>query len=177
VEGIAWHGYAGTPDAMTRVHDAFPRKHCYWAEGGPDSSAPDYATDWASWSHTFSQVLRNRAGCIVGWNLLLDEKGTPNIGSFSCGGLLTVDSRTHQLTRSGQYWAFAHYSKSIERGARVIASHGEWDGISHVALENPSASHVLVITNQAEAQPVQCQSGGQAFDLTLDRDSVTTVTW
>ena len=30
VEGIAWHGYAGTPDAMTRVHDVFPRKHCYW---------------------------------------------------------------------------------------------------------------------------------------------------
>ena len=89
---------AGTPDAMTRVHDAFPRKHCYWTEGGPDYSAPDYATDWASWSHTFSQLLRNRTGCIVGWNLLLDENGTPNIGPFSCGGLLTVDSRTHQLT-------------------------------------------------------------------------------
>ena len=115
VEGIAWHGYAGTPDAMTRVHDAFPAKHCYWTEGGPDYSAPDYLTDWASWSHTFSEVLRNRAECIVGWNLLLDEKGTPNIGPFSCGGLLTVDSKTHQLTRSGQYWAFAHYSKSIAR--------------------------------------------------------------
>jgi glucosylceramidase len=105
---------------------------------------------------------------------LLDEKGTPNIGPFSCGGLLTVDSKTHQLTRSGQYWAFAHYS---ERGARVLASHGEWDGISHVALENPNGSHVLVITNQAEEQPVQCQFGDQGFDLTLDRDSVTTVTW
>lgn len=177
VQGIAWHGYAGTPDAMTRVHDAFPAKHCYWTEGGPDYSAPDYLTDWASWSHTFSEVLRNRAECIVGWNLLLDEKGTPNLGPFSCGGLLTVDSKTHQLTRSGQYWAFAHYSKSIERGARVLASHGEWDGISHVARENPNGSHVLVITNQAEEQPVQCQSGGQGFDLTLDRDSVTTLTW
>jgi glucosylceramidase len=79
--------------------------------------------------------------------------------------------------RSGQYWAFAHYSKSIEGGACVIASHPEWDGISHVALENPSGSHILAIANQAEAQPVQCQSGGQAFDLTLDRNSVTTVTW
>jgi glucosylceramidase len=127
--------------------------------------------------HTFSEGLRNRAECLVGWNLLLDEKGTRNIGPFSCGGLLTVDSKTHQLTRSGQYWAFAHYSKSIERGAHVIASHGEWDRISHVALENPNGSHVLVITNQAEEQPVQCQSGGQGFDLTLDRDSVPTVTW
>jgi O-glycosyl hydrolase len=67
------------------------------------------------------------------------------------------------------------YSKSIERGARVIASHGECDGISHVGLENPNGSHVLVVTDQAEAQPVECQSGGQAFDLTLDRNSVTTV--
>src|SRR5262245_13822220 len=35
VDGIAWHGYAGTPDAMTRVRDAFPTKHSYWTEGGP----------------------------------------------------------------------------------------------------------------------------------------------
>jgi O-glycosyl hydrolase len=69
------------------------------------------------------------------------------------------------------------YSKSIERGARAIASYGEWDRISHVALENPNGSHVLEVTHQAEAQPLECQSGGQAFDLTLDRNSATTVTW
>jgi len=175
VDGIAWHGYGGAPDAMTRVHEAFPTKHSYWTEGGPDITSPDYAMDWAKWSHTFTEVLRNWARCIVGWNLLLDEKGLPNIGPFHCGGVVTVNSKTHELTRSGQYWAFAHYSKAIQRGARVIASHGELAGIDHVASENPDGSRVLVITNRGEQQQIQCQMGTRGLDVMLEQDSVTTL--
>jgi len=177
VDGIAWHGYGGTPDAMTRVHEAFPTKHNYWTEGGPDINSPDYATDWAKWSHNFAGILRNWAQCIVGWNLLLDEKGMPNIGPFPCGGVVTIDSKTGSITRSGQYWAFAHYSKMIERGARVIASHGELDGIDHVAVENPNGSHVLVVTNRGEQQRLECRLGERALDLMVEPDSVTTLVW
>ena len=177
VDGIAWHGYYGTPDAMTRVHEAFPSKNAYWTEGGPDYSSPDYKTDWAKWSHTFSEVLRNWAQCVVGWNLVLDEKGTPNIGPFSCGGVVTVDSKTHEFTHSGQYWAFAHFSKAIQRGAQVIASHGDLRGIDHVAFENPDGSRVLVVTNQGDGREIECQVGGQALNLTVDADSVTTLLW
>ena len=35
IDGIAWHGYAGEPSAMTQVHNAFPQKHAYFTEGGP----------------------------------------------------------------------------------------------------------------------------------------------
>ena len=71
-------GLGSCDDAMTKVHDAFPTKGTYWTEGGPDITSPDYATDWAKWSHTFTGILRNWARCIVGWNLVLDEKGRPN---------------------------------------------------------------------------------------------------
>jgi len=177
VDGIAWHGYSGAPGAMTRVHEAFPSKNAYWTEGGPDYTSPDYKTDWAKWSHTFTEVLRNWAQCVVGWNLVLDEKGTPNIGPFPCGGVVTVDSKTHEFTHSGQYWAFAHFSKAIQRGAQVIASHGDLRSIDHVALENPDGSRVLVVTNQADGREVECQVGGQALNLTVDADSVTTLLW
>jgi glucosylceramidase len=177
VEGVAWHGYVGTPEAMTRVHEAFPAKSNYWTEGGPDYKRPDYATDWAKWSHTFAGILRNWAQCIVGWNLVLDEQGRPNIGPFSCGGLVTLDSKTHAITRSGQYWAFAHYSKVVQRGARVISSEGTLAEIDHVAFENPDGTHVLVLTNQGGGQNVQCQAGKQALDLTLDPGSITTLQW
>jgi glucosylceramidase len=177
VDGVAWHGYAGTPDAMTRVHDAFPAKHCYWTEGGPDINSPDYATDWVKWSRNFTGILRNWGQCIVGWNLLLDERGTPNIGAFSCGGTVTVDSKTQSITRSGQYWAFAHYSKLIGHGARVMASHGDLNGIEHVAFANPDGTHVLVVTNQGPEQQIPCQIGTQVLDLKVDADSVTTLQW
>ena len=177
VEGVAWHGYVGTPDAMARVHEAFPAKSTYWTEGGPDYKHPDYASDWAKWSHTFAGILRNWAQCIVGWNLVLDEQGRPNIGPFSCGGVVTLDAKTHAVTRSGQYWAFAHHSKVVQRGARVIGSEGTLSDIDHVAFENPDGSHVLVLTNQGGGRNVQCQTGTQALDLTLDSGSITTLQW
>jgi glucosylceramidase len=177
VDGVAWHGYGGTPDAMTRVKEAFPAKHCYWTEGGPDITDPNYATDWTKWSGTFTGILRNWARCIVGWNLLLDETGSPNIGPFHCGGLVTLNSKTNEITRSGQYWAFAHYSKAIQRGARVLSSTGELKAINHVGFENPDGSHGLVLTNAGDEQKIQCQFQDQALELTLEPDSITTLLW
>ncbi len=175
VDGVAWHGYGGDPTAMTKVHDAFPKKGTYWTEGGPDISSSDYASDWCKWGRSFTSILRNWSQCIVGWNLLLDEKGNPNIGPFPCGGLVTVDSKTGQLTRSGQYWAFAHFSKVIQRGARVVSSQGDFADVDHVALENPDGTHVLIVTNRGAKQDVACMLGTNSLTLTLEPDSLTTL--
>jgi len=179
VDGIAWHGYVGTPDAMTRVHDAFPAKHAWWTEGGPDISDPHYATDWSQWSATFTGVLRNWARCICSWNLVLDEHGKPNIGPFSCGGVVTLDSKTHAITRSGQYKAFAQYSRVLDRDAHVFASNGDLPGISHVAAENPDGTRVLILTNEARGseQTIQIALADQILPITLPPDSITTLAW
>jgi glucosylceramidase len=177
VDGVAWHGYEGTPDAMTRVHIAFPSKHAYWTEGGPDLSDPHYADDWAKWSASYAAILKNWARCIVGWNLVLDEKGRPNIGPFECGGLVTLDSATHEIRRSGQYWAFAHYSKAIDRGARVIASHSNLAGIEHAAFANPGGDYVLVLTNPGAGREIECRFGEKSTRVSLPHDSVITLRW
>jgi glucosylceramidase len=176
VDGVAWHGYDGTPDAMKRVHEAFPAKNAYWTEGGPDYKNPGYETEWVKWSRSFTAILRNCAQCIVSWNIVLDEEGKPNIGPFSCGGLVTVNSKTREVTHSGQYWAFAHYSKAIQRGAQVVASHGDLPGVDHVAFENPDGSYVLVITNEGdEERAIQCQLPSQLLNVTLEPGSITTL--
>lgn len=177
VDGVAWHGYYGDPSVMTRVHDAFPSKHAYWTEGGPDISQPDYATDWAKWAVTFAGILKNWARCIVSWNLVLDENGKPNIGPFQCGGVVTLNSKSGAITQSGQYWAFAHFSKVVDRGAYVLATKGTLPGIDHVAFQNPDGGYVLVIGNQAEARQVQCRVGGNATTLDLPAKSVITLAW
>jgi len=177
VDGVAWHGYMGEPDAMTRVHDRFPTKGAYWTEGGPDYTAPDYRTDWAKWAGAYAQILKNWARCIVAWNLVLDEKGRPNIGPFNCGGVVTLDSKTQELTRSGQYWAFAHYAKAVKRGAQVIATSGDSAGVEHVAFANPDGSYVLVLANTGDERAVECRFTERALPLTLARNSVLTVTW
>lgn len=174
---IAWHGYAGTAEMMSRVHNAHPDAEMHWTEGGPDYTSPNYATDWAEWGHTFTEVLRNWCRSITGWNLALDEHGRPNIGPFSCGGLVTVNSQTKEITRSGQYWGFAHFSRMIRRDAYVMKSEGTITDVDHVACENPDGEKVLVVTNRGTSRAVELRLGSTAAQLTLAGNSVTTLKW
>ena len=174
---VAWHGYAGTAEMMSRVHNAHPDAQMHWTEGGPDYTSPNYATDWAEWGHTFTDVLRNWCQSITGWNLALDERGRPNIGPFSCGGLVTINSQTKEITRSGQYWAFAHFSRMIRRGAHRFESEGTIANVDHVGCENPDGQKILVLTNKGTSRPIGLRLGSMATALTLPGNSVTTLTW
>jgi len=162
---------------MSKVHDVHPDTEMHWTEGGPDYTNPRYLTDWAQWGRTFAEVLRNWCGSITGWNLALDEQGRPNIGPFPCGGLVTIHSQTKEITRSGQYWAFAHFSRLIRRGAHRFDSQGILPNLDHVACENPDGQKVLVMSNTAAARPVVLQVGTMTADLTLPSDSITTLSW
>jgi len=182
VDGIAWHGYVGEPSAMTRVHEAFPEKNAYWTEGGPDISQPDYQTDYTKWADQFNGILNNWARSITSWNVVLDEKGRPDIGPFSCGGVITIDNASHKVTRSGQYWAFAHYSQHVKRGARVFATNalgdtGTGSPISHTGFRNPDGSYVVVLANKGAERQVQLLMGQQALTIDLPADSVQTLQW
>jgi glucosylceramidase len=178
IKGVAWHGYAGTPDAMTRVQEAYPQIAQFWTEGGPDFVKPGYATEWAKWADEFTGILRNYARCIIAWNYALDEKGRPNIGPFQCAGLITVDSQSAAISYSGQYWAMAHFSSHIRRGAKVIASTGQLKDVSHVAVINPSGERVLILTNTAkEKRSVNVRSGNSLAEAVLPADSVSTLVW
>lgn len=178
VDGVAWHGYGGKPSSMTLVHNAHPDKHMYWTEGGPlDVHDPRYQTDWTYWSERFSEILCNWARCIMAWNLALDENGKPNIGPFACGGLVTINSQTRQITRSGQYWALVHYSSAIRRGARRIESRGTLEGVSHAAFLNPDGSCAMVLTNAGPDRMVAVQTSGREAQVGLPGDSVVTIMW
>jgi len=174
---IAWHGYVGQAEWMGRVHDAFPDVPMYWTEGGPEYTAPNYATDWCEWSTSYSMILRNWCRSITGWNLALDERGRPNIGPFSCGGMVTIHSQTHEITRSGQFWAFAHYSRSVRRNARRFDTQSRAANLSHAGFENQDGERVLVLTNPGTERKVQLQMSGKRAEVSLQAGSVTTLVW
>lgn len=178
VSGIAWHGYMGDPGKMTVVHDAYPNLGMYWTEGGPDINDKNYASDWSKWSSQFTGILRNWSSSVTVWNLALDEAGKPNIGPFSCGGLVTVDSKTNAVTYSGQYWALSQFASHVKRGAVRVDSQGTITGVSHVAFKNPDGSYVAVVTNEGTApHTINLLLGDHVAKLDLPADSVTTYTW
>ena len=172
---VAFHGYVGGADQMTKFHEVCPDAQIYWTEGGPDYTAPDYATDWAKWGQTFTEVIRNWGQSITGWNLALDEKGRPNIGPFPCGGMVTIHSETKKITYSGQYWAFAHFSRNIRRGARRFESAGKVQGVEHVAFTNPDGQKVVVLTNPGAAKTVMIKLADKVAEVALQADSVSSL--
>ncbi len=174
---IAWHGYMGQPQWMDRVHKMYPDVDMFWTEGGPDYTAPNYASDWTDWSTTFTAILHNCCRSITGWNLALDEKGRPNIGPFSCGGLVTIDSHSKAISYSGQFRAFAHYSRFIPRGSRRFATQSTAEGLHHVAFDSPAGNRVLVLTNPGVARTCELRLNNHAATVALSQNSVTTLLW
>jgi glucosylceramidase len=174
---IAWHGYVGQPEWVDRVHEKYPEVEMYWTEGGPEYTDPHYATDWTNWSKTFTGILRHWCRSITAWNFALDEHGKPNIGPFSCGGLVTINSASKEVARSAQYWAFAHFSKVVRRGARRIDSQSAGTDVEHVAFENPDGGRVLVLTNAGAARNISLRAEGMAANVSVDANSVTTLAW
>src|SRR5216117_2397409 len=92
-------------------------------------------------------------------------------------GLVTIHSQTKEITRSGQYWAFAHFSRVIRRGAHRFDSQGVGADVDHVACENSDGERVLVVTNPSTEKQVVLQLGAMVAELTLSSNSVTTLAW
>ena len=201
IDGIAWHGYAGVPSAMSHVHNAFPHKHNYFTEGGPPRNTTgrpsDPMTSWAQWSDWATDVFRNWCRSITMWNIVLDEYGAPYIGvregtggmAASASdqwrqprlgaGVLTIENGTHKVTRSARFWALAHYSKHVKRGAKVFATEGidGVDAVSHVGFRNPDGSYVVVLTNRGAETRVQLLLDSSTLEVSLTADSVHTLQW
>ena len=176
-QSIAWHGYVGQVEWIDRVHDAYPDVQMHWTEGGPAYDDPSYAKDWAEWSKTFTGILRHHCCSITAWNLALDEKGRPNIGPFNCGGVITIDSQTKEVSYSGQFWAFAHYSRFIRRGAHRIESQSTANDLYHTSFENPDGQQILVLTNPGKARDCELRMGQAMASVSLAANSITTLVW
>jgi glucosylceramidase len=174
---IAWHGYTGEPTMMSKVHAAHPEAEMYFTEGSTDYNDPHYQDDWTKWSTVYTGVLNNWCRSAAAWNIATDENGKPNIGPYPCGGIVIINPRTQEIIRSGQYWALAHFSRAMRRGARRVESYSEATNLGHVAVENPGGQKVLVLTNLGAARTVQVCQGLSSAAVSLEENSIATLVW
>jgi glucosylceramidase len=174
---IAWHGYEGEPEWIRRVQDAFPDAEMYWTEGGPNYESPDYLTEWARWGETFSQILRNCCRSITVWTLLSDEHGRPYAGSGASGvgGAMLMNSKTKEISYSGMFWALAHFSRFVQRGASRINSDSTSHDLKHCAFENPDGSLVVILPNSGAERVAHIRLADQTAQITLPANSLTTL--
>ncbi len=184
---VALHYYKGDAAQIESLKEAYPTLKFHFTEGGP-RMYDHYDTDWCKWGIVISRALN--AGCetFIGWNLMLDELGRPNVGPFFCGGLVTKDSRTGELSYSGQYRAFKHFSGLIQPGAKIhqcklsnnvpglFGYPGTGRPVECCAATNPDGSHILQLVNPNEAKAqVQYFYGGKWWYIELLPDTLASV--
>ena len=181
IAGIAWHCYRGSPYAQSEVHRAFPRKDTYITEcsGGDWESSKNGELLWFT-RDLLLAGLRHWARGIVYWNLALDEHYGPHFGGCdTCKGVVTIDSRTGEVSRNDEYYAFAHFSRFVLPGAVRVGSSETDKGIDNVAFQNAAGgSIVLVMVNShTDARRVSVKQDQASFQYTLPPQSVATFVW
>jgi glucosylceramidase len=178
--GSAFHCYAGTPDAMTTVHNFNPGKDLYFTEC-TDSTI----RTWASFLKSDIENLligatRNWARTVLKWNIALDPNhGPQNGGCSTCTGLVTIDQSSGAVSYNVDYYTLGHASKFVRPGARRIASNTFGPGsIEDVAFKNPDGSIALIVLNaDSVSRTFKVRVGQQSFLYQLPASGVATFTW
>jgi glucosylceramidase len=124
-----------------------------------------------------TNALRNWARTLIDWNVVLDEKGGPNIGPFDLYGTTTINAATKEITRGPNYWAIRHLNQAAARGAVVVKTSGSVQNVAHVAFVNSDGRKCVMLTNTGPESRVSIGQNGRSATITLPGISVTNLTW
>jgi glucosylceramidase len=168
VDGTAFHLYEGEPEAMSRLHEAFPDKHLYFTEGS--TFGADGAVEIISY-------LRNWSRTYNAWVTIIDSDLGPNPGPHHCSPTcIMIDADSHELTYRFDYYMYGQFMKFISRGAVRIGSNET--GVANVAFKNPDGSIVVVAANgETEPREVALTYRGRTATTSLGAKSVATFRW
>jgi glucosylceramidase len=177
IAGVAWHGYGGTPGAMSVIQNMFPAVGTYETEhSGLITNSDQTRLDFEE----ITQCMRSWARAYVKWSLALDENNGPHTGGCStCTPIVTVNSTSGNITYGSEYYTTGNFSKYVLPSANRIYSSNA-SGMVTAAFVNPAPdnSRVLVAFNDSsQAQTFQVQWGTQSFTYTLPSLAGATFTW
>jgi len=180
IDGTGFHLYGGTVDAMTQVHNEFPKKNIYFTEQSVTDRRGGATT--MNLSRPVSRIMigvsRNWSKNILLWNLAADPNAGPHTnegGCSGCFGALTIDSDT--VTRNIAYYTVAHASKFARPGSVRIDSNN-LDPLPNVAFKTPDGRRVLIVANVSDStQKFDVRDGAKVFTASLNAGSVGTFVW
>jgi glucosylceramidase len=177
IDGSAFHLYAGNITALSQVYSAYPGKNIYFTEQYT-SSTGDFAGDllWHM-KNVIIGSMRNYSRVALEWNLATNPSNGPYTsgGCTVCLGALTIGSGT--VTRNVSYYIVAQASRFIKAGSVRIGS-DNYGNLYSAAFLRPDGKKVLIVLNEdAAAQPFNIKFKGKMLASTLPGKSTATYIW
>jgi glucosylceramidase len=179
IDGTGFHLYGGKVDAMTQVHDEFPKKNIYFTEQSvtEHSGSPNINLSKPV-ARIIIGVSRNWSKNILLWNLAADPQNGPHTndgGCTGCVGAITIDG--DKVTRQVAFYTLAHASKFVRSGSVRIGSN-DLEQLPNVAFKTPKGEKVLIVSNISGApQTFSVRDQGKSFTTSLNAGSVATYVW
>ena len=178
IDGTGFHLYGGTIDAMTQVHDAFPRKNLYFTEQSVTARNDEAINLSKPVASIIIGATRNWSKNVLLWNLAADPDNGPHTndgGCTGCRGAVTIDG--DKITRLLAYYTLAHASKFVRPGSIRIESTA-LEALPNVAFKTPDGKKVLIVANTSSAaQKFDVRNGANLFTASLNTGAVGTYIW
>jgi glucosylceramidase len=152
IAGLATHCYSGNLQTQTDFHERWPDLATMNSECTANiySTADEFDFQWWLENQTVDSTQLGSRGALA-WNLCLDENGGPhNDGCDNCRGVITINSKTHQLKLNPEYYALAQVARVIRPGAKVVQHHiSGATTVRALTAMNEDHSLVVVLRNPA----------------------------
>lgn len=179
VDGSGFHLYGGKIEAMSQVHEAFPKKNLYFTEYMAVEPVDQPTIGIAKpIRETFIGATRNWSKNVLLWNLAANSKMEPHTGNGGCGmcqGAVAIDG--NEVTRDLAFYTMAHFSKFVRPGSVRVASNTS-EMLPSVAFKTRDGKKVLVVANADQAfKTFGVRFNGKIFSATLPAESVATYVW
>jgi glucosylceramidase len=193
------------PESLQYTHDLAPDKAIIHTEGCIDAEVPHWqddqwywqeeATDWGyQWAKPENKhfhpkytptyrYARDIIGCLnnwvegwIDWNMVLDDKGGPNLAQNWCIAPVLVKPEKNEVYYTPLYYVLSHFSKFIRPGAQRIGFEMNQKNLMATALQNKDGSYVLVVLNQnKKPQNLNVILGQQSVNFTIDQQALQTI--
>lgn len=187
-DGVAFHYYDGSIERTQLLAEKYPELPLHFTEGGPRLT-DNYETDWCKWGIMAVKALKHSYKSFTGWNLMLDELGGPNIGPFmgTCGGFVTRNAQSEELSFSGQYKAFSYIVPHINKNSKIYALVNSRPfsndimtnypayrrSIEGVVIKNPDKTVAIIINPNSSKMQTQIELCGKLWYTELQENSIS----
>jgi glucosylceramidase len=182
--GVAFHWYSGKHfDALALTHNAFPDKPLILTEYSIGErygeTAPMPHTSWNGaliYANELIGDFNNHMAAETMWNLLVDETGGPfHDRDNGSRAQIVVNPEKDEIFIEPTYYAIAHFSRFVKRGAVRIGTSSFTDSIDVTAFKNPDGGLVAVVLNHgAEAEKLRLRIEAVTALAELPGRSLTT---
>ena len=200
--GVAFHAYSNANyGELVNVYNTYGKK-VFMTEAAGNTSlnsykgSGTYSTTYFNYPRNFfcntnrtTAALLNRANVFSYWNIMLDDQIGPTDKSGQAGniwgiGLLGYNRLSGEYYKTEDYYALAHYSKFIRKGAVIVGSTSttsaeDYSGLNNIVARNTDGSYAMVINNDTGIEKaVSINTGlGYYIEYTVPARSTISLTW